>query len=241
MQTQILKYKKIQKVITESGPSLPGLPPSPQRLLDVVRGWPQLAFLRAAAGGARRGWQHATSLLVASARCELSASLLAHQARVPGRSLADEVGSAVLVAQGAARFEALSDLLAGGMLYLAGQWRLTAAQTGQVISKLRSLAGLQRFWLWSCSSPRGRGGPLGSDTLSAHCSALCCCSFERVALVPCAAHLCRRQFRQFLQPGLRLHHLLWHGALYGAFTDWALAGRACVGVRRRRSFRLGVL
>ena len=27
------------------------------------------------------------------------------------------------------------------MLYLAGQWRLTAAQTGQVISKLRSLAG----------------------------------------------------------------------------------------------------
>jgi len=25
MQTQILKYKKIQKVITESGPSLPGL------------------------------------------------------------------------------------------------------------------------------------------------------------------------------------------------------------------------
>ena len=29
MQTQILKYKKIQKVITESGPSLPGLTPSP--------------------------------------------------------------------------------------------------------------------------------------------------------------------------------------------------------------------
>ena len=36
MQTQILKYKKIQKVITESGPSLPGLPSN--RAQKISRG-----------------------------------------------------------------------------------------------------------------------------------------------------------------------------------------------------------
>ena len=43
--------------------------------------------------------------------------------------------------QGAAPFEALSDLLAGGMQLLANQWRLSAAQQDPLISRLRSLVG----------------------------------------------------------------------------------------------------
>ena len=117
------------------------LAPALVRLHGVVLSWPQLAHLRAAAGGARRAWQHAISLVVATARCELSAALFAHQARTPGRSLEDEVGAAVLVAQGAARYEALLDLLSGGLQILADQWRISAAQLEPLISRLRSLVG----------------------------------------------------------------------------------------------------
>ena len=98
----------------------------------------QVAHLRAAADGARRAWQHAISLKVATDPCELSAALFAHQSRTTARPLEDEVGVAVLVAQGAARF-ALSDLLAGGLQRLADQWRLSAAQPDSLSSRLRSL------------------------------------------------------------------------------------------------------
>jgi hypothetical protein len=51
------------------------------------------------------------------------------------------VGLAALVLQGAARFEAVSDLLAGGLQLLALQWRFTAPQSDQVLHKLRALVG----------------------------------------------------------------------------------------------------
>lgn len=55
--------------------------------------------------------------------------------------MADEVGSAVLVAQRAALHEAVCDLLAGGLSYLAAQWRLDAAQEASVLARLRLLVG----------------------------------------------------------------------------------------------------
>ena len=74
-----------------------------------------------------------------TARCKLSAPLFAHQSRTGARPLKDEVDAAVLVVQGAAPFEALSDLLAGGLQLLAVQWRLSALQLDSLSSRLRSL------------------------------------------------------------------------------------------------------
>ena len=48
------------------------------------------------------------------------------------------MGVAVLVAQGAARFEALLELLAGGLQLLADQWRLSNTQLDSLSSSLRS-------------------------------------------------------------------------------------------------------
>ena len=59
--------------------------------------------------------------MVAIAHCELSAALFAHQSRIAARPLEDEVGAAVLIAQGAASFDAPSDLLIGGLQLLADQ------------------------------------------------------------------------------------------------------------------------
>ena len=76
--------------------------------------------------------------MVATDPCELCAALFVHQSRTAARPLGDEVGVAVLVAQGADRFEALSELLAGGLQLLADQWRLSNTQLDSLSSSLRS-------------------------------------------------------------------------------------------------------
>ena len=91
--------------------------------------------------------------MVATDPCELCAALFVHQSRTAARPLGDEVGVAVLVAQGAARFEALSELLAGGLQLLADQWRLSDAQLDLLSFSLRSGQALFRTW-WSSPRPR---------------------------------------------------------------------------------------
>ena len=66
------------------------------------------------------------------------------------------MGAAVLVAQGAARYEALLDLLSGGLQILADQWRISAAQLEPLISRLRSLVGPP-----CCLRSRGPPVPIG--------------------------------------------------------------------------------
>ena len=69
--------------------------------------------------------------MVATARCELSAALFAHQSRTGARPLKDEVDAAVLVVQGAAPFEVLSG---------PARWRLAASC--RPVAALRPAAGL---------------------------------------------------------------------------------------------------
>ena len=78
-------------------------------------------------------------------RCRLENSFCYHKRPSPNCFFHSCVASqnqvipAVLVAQGAARYEAVLHLLSGGLQLLANQWRISAAQLEPLISRLRSL------------------------------------------------------------------------------------------------------
>ena len=95
----------------------------PLSSLDVSRlcqTWPQLDELRRAArSNVSSRWLSARSAIVATTRVEFTAAIKAARSRRPGLSAQEDIGLAVLVLQGLARFEAVSGLLAGGLSHLA--------------------------------------------------------------------------------------------------------------------------
>ena len=114
-------------------------------LLELATRWPQLQELRAAAGSnltsCHNRLRHAATSLVACARAEMSAALLAQRARGPSTSLSDEVGLAVVVLCGEARHDSLLSLLDGGLRILAPRWHLEEATVCVIETSLRAAVG----------------------------------------------------------------------------------------------------
>ena len=173
------------RCLAPTNPRLPSAPrgprqPRPYARLPVQR-YLQLAPAgspsRRAVVGALRARQYPLC-----GHCPLRAECGAiwHLSRFRVRHLEDEMDTAVLVVQGAARFEAFGPAR-GGMQLSADQWQLCAAQLDPLISRLRSLIGpLCGLRSRALSVPVGPGRPGGPNSLPANSCPLC----RRVGSLP---------------------------------------------------------
>ena len=121
-------------------------------LLALCQSWPQLDELRRAARGSfnrsKPRWLHARSSLAASVRMEFIAALQASRcrhnlraSRGPAASPRDDIGWAILMMGGLARYEAICSLQSGGLLLLAQEAKWSDRCTDEAMTTLRSLVG----------------------------------------------------------------------------------------------------
>ena len=146
------------------GASLPEMPLNSASVYVLARSWRQLDELRRAARASKSRWLNSRSSLMVSARMEFLAALTASRARRPGVSVSDDVGWAVLILSGQARFAAVRrpsrfsfssariphcSMLFGGALAMANGWPWTLS--------IRLFSALRSGWLsadgltfWTC-------------------------------------------------------------------------------------------
>ena len=92
----------------------------PAEVSRLCYSWPQLDELRRAArSGVVSRWNNAKSSVVATVRVEFTAAIQAARARLRGVSAREDIGLAVLVIQGLARYDDVLGLLSGGLSHLA--------------------------------------------------------------------------------------------------------------------------
>ena len=111
----------------------------------LIQSWPQLDELRLAARGSfnrvRPRWRHARSSLAASIRMEFVAALQASRCRGPHASPRDDVGWAVLLMHGSARFEDVCFLLRAGIALLAQDFHWSDRCLAEAVFTLNSVVG----------------------------------------------------------------------------------------------------
>ena len=114
-------------------------------LKELVAGWPQLDELRASAVSNATSThdrrRHAATSLVACARAEMTAALLAQRGRGPGVLLRAEIDATGVVLHGEVRHASLKTLLNGGLCTLAAHWHLPEKDVLVTEACLRAVIG----------------------------------------------------------------------------------------------------
>ena len=107
-------------------------------LLALVAAWPQLDELLLACRSSEPSYRrrHAISALLSCSRAEMVAALLAQRARKPDTPEREDTSLAILVLNGAVRFEAVSCLRAGGLRTLMAHWRVPPHVTDEAVDRL---------------------------------------------------------------------------------------------------------
>ena len=152
----------------------------PAEVSRLCYSWPQLDELRRAArSGVVSRWNNAKSSVVATVRVEFTAAIQAARARLRGVSAREDIGLAVLVIQGLARYNDVLGLLSGGLSHLATLTRWTPAQSAEAAAALRCSVGVSVLPLTQASPCVGPPSPLGPTCKFPHAtlafgSALAC-------------------------------------------------------------------
>ena len=115
-----------------------------EQVSALVQRWPELEELKRCAPrtSAAHRWSQALSTLTAVSRAVLDAALLAERSRRRGVAVSEEVNLAVMVVNGAVRFEEVRLLLwGGGLRAMAAEWRLDEGRIVEAEDRLARLVG----------------------------------------------------------------------------------------------------